>query len=429
MYQVVDTLVERGWPPWRIHWLRLDHPLLVELDLGSLVRAILDGVEATEARPLVLCLDELAYADRWDLWLKTFHDERWPVKIIGSSSASSVLRERGRESGVGRWDEHLMHPLLLGEYLTLRESDVVTPDSTTSSLGRLLDDVVTGHSLIPVASEWRQLMLVGGYPELALLRGEDEASDVLTAQRVLRRDAVERAIYKDIPQSFGVDNPLVLERLVYVLAAQVGGLLSPTNIASDLGVSRPTVDKYTDYLERSFLTFTTQAYAGSEVATQRRGRKVFFHDTAIRNAALQRGLAPLSNPSELGHLTENLVGAHLKALADLTNVRLFHYRSGRRAEVDFVLGHPTEPVAFEIGLDGTHSRSGLRALLDAHPELTGRAYLVAPNVPDRAATTRTGIGSMSVSTLLMAISSCVETAVGSPARRQPQLEIGLDPDR
>ena len=62
------------------------------------------------------------------------------------------------------------------------------------------------------------------------ISGDDIANQVLESQRVLRSDAVERAVYKDIPQAARVDNPMMLERLLYVLAGQVTGLLSPTNI-------------------------------------------------------------------------------------------------------------------------------------------------------------------------------------------------------
>lgn len=38
-----------------------------------------------------------------DLWFKTFYDERWPVRIAATSSATAALRDRRTESGVGRW--------------------------------------------------------------------------------------------------------------------------------------------------------------------------------------------------------------------------------------------------------------------------------------------------------------------------------------
>lgn len=40
---------------------------------------------------------------------------------------------------------------------------------------------------------------------------------------------------------------------------------------------------------------------------QKRGRKVYFVDGAIRNAALQRGLALLDDPVELGALPLDLL--------------------------------------------------------------------------------------------------------------------------
>lgn len=55
---------------------------------------------------------------------------------------------------------------------------------------------------------------------------------------MLRSDAVERAIYKDIPQVFGVENPIVLERLLYVLAGRMTGILSPAGIFRSWAVSR-----------------------------------------------------------------------------------------------------------------------------------------------------------------------------------------------
>ena len=62
-------------------------------------------------------LDEIVYAADWDLWLKTFHDERWPVRIAATSSSTTALRRQRRESGVGRWEEHHLLPCPLEEYL------------------------------------------------------------------------------------------------------------------------------------------------------------------------------------------------------------------------------------------------------------------------------------------------------------------------
>ncbi|MGI9023348.1 MAG: ATP-binding protein [Acidimicrobiales bacterium] len=311
LYQTVRHLLEAKVEPDRIWWMRLYHPLLLQESLGDLVRAVLT-TSHTPQRPVFLMLDELVYTERWDLWLKTFFDEQWPVRIAATSSATAALRERRLESGIGRWSEQHLTPYLFTEFLALvgRDRPVVVGDTLAGSLAMLEQ----GQRADPDLATWRRLfMLVGGFPELLTAArdrpDEDEPSRLLESQQVLRSDAVERAIYKDIPQSFGVDNPMMLERLLYVLAAQVTGLLSPSNICGDLGLSQPTFDRYLSYLEQAFLVFTLPNYSGRETTVQKRGRKLYFVDGAIRNAALQRGLAPLDNPTELGALLENLVAA------------------------------------------------------------------------------------------------------------------------
>src|ERR1039458_674030 len=101
------------------------------------------------------------------------------------------------------------------------------------------------------------------------------------------------------------------------------GLLSPRKMAGQLGLAEPTVQNYLSYLERSYVLFTLSNYSGSEISRQRRGRKLYFYDGAVRNAALERGLGPLQNLVEMGQLYENMAASHLYCLSLLTGVRCF----------------------------------------------------------------------------------------------------------
>jgi len=420
LYQTVRHLIAAGVAPSRIWWLRLDHPLLLQENLGDLVRAVLSASHASPDAPVFLMLDELVYTDRWDLWLKTFFDEQWPVRIAATSSATAALRERRLESGVGRWSEQHLTPYLFTEFLGLVEKDrpVEVGDTLADSLSLLHHGQRADQDL----AGWRRLfMLVGGFPELLTAArdrpDEDEPSRLLESQQVLRADAVERAIYKDIPQSFGVDNPMMLERLLYVLAAQITGLLSPSNICSELGLSQPTFDRYLSYLEQAFLVFTLPNYSGREANVQKRGRKLYFVDGAIRNAALQRGLAPLDNPTELGVLLENLVAATVRSLALHSGVRLHHWRDGKH-EVDLIFDHPDQPLAFEIGSSPDHPRAGITALHERHPRFRGRCYVVAPQAsvtqPDATAT---GIGTLPLDLFLQVVGAQAEAALAASLGR------------
>ena len=418
LYQTVGHLLRQGIRPRRVWWLRLDHPLLIEVSLGNLVRALLKGSGATAADPIYLMLDEIVYADKWDLWLKTFYDEDWPVRIAATSSSTAALRKQRRESGVGRWEEHHLMPCRLEEAIELTGG--AQGIAAGSTLADTLATLSTGQLADPELAPTRQfLLLVGGFPELLtknLARtpedvGREFESHVLESQRVLRSDAVERAVYKDIPQTADLENPMMLERLLYVLAGRVTGILSPTKIGGELGISQPTLDRYLSYLEQAYLVFTLTNYSASEAGVQRRGRKLYFVDSAVRNAALHRGLRPLSDPVEQGTLLENLVAASVNTLAAHAGIRLHHWRDGNH-EVDLIYDDPSQALAFEIASSPSHSLRGLEALVERYPHFHGRSYLVAP----QAAVIHpggSGIGMLPLDTFLLAVGAQAHQAMAA----------------
>ncbi len=417
LYQTVQHLIENGIDPKRIWWMRMDHPLLLEVSLGDLVRSMLRGTDPDDDSPLFVMLDEVVYARDWDLWLKTFYDENWPVRIAATSSATAGLRKQRRESGVGRWEEHQLMPCQLGEFLSLlgRAEEPEAFGTLAERLGAL-----GAKSPVDPGDGLREyLLLVGGFPELLLRPFSTEPSvgvddldrHIIESQRVLRSDAVERAVYKDIPQTSGVENPLMLERLLYALAGQVTGILSPTGIGKDLGIAQPTLDRYLSYLEQAYLIFALTNYSGSESGVQRRGRKLYFVDSAVRNAALHRGLAPLSDPVEQGLLLENLVASAVNTLAAHAGVRLHHWRDGNH-EVDLIYDDPRQPLVLEIASSPSHSRRGLTAFIERHPSFAGHSYLIAPQAavihPGEEAS---GIGTLPLDMFLMAVGAQSQQAM------------------
>src|SRR5690606_29626618 len=114
-------------------------------------------------------------------------------------SATAALRERSVESGVGRWEEQYLQPYLFTEFLELVEQPVHAPVQTTlaETIEACVEAKIPTGQLAPLR---RRFLLTGGFPELLLpLRSEplDETSTLLRSQRVLRGDAIERAVYKD----------------------------------------------------------------------------------------------------------------------------------------------------------------------------------------------------------------------------------------
>ncbi|MBC7782439.1 MAG: ATP-binding protein [Burkholderiales bacterium] len=422
MYQTVRQLINSGVSPSKLWWLHLAHPVLMRHDLGSLIRAILASSGPIPEQPLYLFLDEITYARDWDTWLKVFYDERHPIRLVGTSSATAALSQGRVESGIGRWTEHYLSPCLYPEYLNLRRLTYPRLDAASLLAGIVqATEKVNGDPRRD--RELRRYTFVGGFPELLMQQSgaaveptlfndeEDLNSVILHSQGVLRSDAVQKTVYMDIPQVFGVTEPLNLERLLYMLAGQIGGIVSFANLATSLGLSAKTLEKYSAYLERSYLTFLIPNYAPREETVQRRGRKSYFVDAAVRNAALQRGILPLRDPAEEGLLMENVAAAHLHALAQQENSRLYYWRDGQD-EVDFIFEDTDGPLAIEIGRSGSHSRRGIAALTAKYPKFQGRAFLVSltasPLAPQNAPD---GVGRISFEAFLLAVGQRAEGAL------------------
>jgi len=407
MYQIIQRLIDRGVSPRKLFWLRLDHPLLMEVPIGQLVEPFLTE-QATRDDPIFLFLDELAYAEKWDLWLKTFYDESWPVRLVGTSSSTAAIRDR-MESGVGRWDEQYLAPYGITEVLSLigkRVDFEAEGDLHRTVLAAMKR--VDQFDFDAIRAARTALLLLGGFPELltgATITGdvEDESDAwLLRSQSVLRKDAVERSIYKDIPQTFGINAPMKLERLLYILAGQIAEIVSPKTLSTDLEITIPTVERYVNYLEQSFLIFCLPNYSTSEETVQRRGRKLYFVDGAVRNAALYRGIGPLNDPAEMGHLLENMVASHLHALAEQRKARLFHWHH-RRDEVDLVYDDPQSPMAFEVSVSKSHKLSGLTAFAKKYPKFENRCFFVSPDVAPLAPESAGGIGRIPLDLFLVAV--------------------------
>jgi predicted AAA+ superfamily ATPase len=427
MYQVVSRLLASGVSPRRICWMRLDHPVLMRKPLGELVRGTGFLRKATADEPNYLFLDEVAWSGDWDRWLKTFSEEKWPIRLIATSSSTAINKDRPVESGVGHWQEFDVPPWMFSEHLA-REG-LGQPVAPGANLGEALErEIEDLHPMLGLDSTLRRYLVIGAFPEVLYGRSEgDDLADVLRSQDLLRRGAIEQAIYRDIPHAFGVQEPAHLEKLLCVLASLERGVLSPTRLASELGLTQPTIDKYIAYFRRAFLLFTLSNYSQLEESTldlgdstlemlqeggsvHRRGRKLYFADGGLRNAVLQTGVGLLRSDRELESLRENAVAAHLHALSRQDGGRLFHWRKGK-VQVSFVYDHAEAPLAFEVAHTTMHDTTGLKEFQRQFPRFQNRCYLVSPNaVAQSAQDSPGGIGRIGLAPLLQIVGAQVEHA-------------------
>lgn len=149
-------------------------------------------------------------------------------------------------------------------------------------------------------------MIFGMYPGLIGFPDPTERAEALT-------ELANNYLYKDILSLGGIRNERKIRDLVRLLAFQTGSEVSFTELGTTLGMSKDTVIRYVDLLEKAFILFRSQGFSANLRNEITRKDKIFFYDTGLRNAVIDN-FKPLSRRDDSGRLWENFLVAERRKL-------------------------------------------------------------------------------------------------------------------
>jgi predicted AAA+ superfamily ATPase len=184
-----------------------------------------------------------------------------------------------------------------------------------------------------------QRLAFGSYPE------------VVTSDRPvpLLRELSADYLWKDVLQTGLVKTPDLIKRLLLLLAHQAGSEVSVNELATQLQMARPTVDRYLDLLEQTFVIFRLPSFSTNPRKEIAKSQKVFFWDTGIRNALLNAYSTDEFRP-DIGNLWESWFIAEVAKHNALLGspAELFFWRTRAQSEVDLVVKQSSCLRAFEV---------------------------------------------------------------------------------
>jgi len=359
--QLADDLLDSGWPPANLTYFDFED-FRLKRQVSPEEIAKLRPADADRDRPQILLLDELHNVPRWDRWLKHAVDNRLG-RIVATDSAASLLREAGRESGLGRWDEIVLEGLTAQEFAALTTG----PAGAQRGSARSARDDLRGLAGDPELVE--RYLAVGGFPAHAT------SDDYRLVRERLRNDIVDRALRRDLAAR--VQDPERLRKLFVYLVQESGAEQNLAARANDLGnVDARTVAKWVGLLEDTFLVVTLDRGSSSNKAAERlRGRsKLYAGDHGLVTAFAE---VPAHESEVRGKVFETVVYRHLREIARAQSGRVQYLRWKDGLEVDFILEAGSERFAVEV----THSvqpKPGKRKTLERAAERAGigRAVLI-----------------------------------------------------
>ena len=322
------TLVEHVLQGRKATFLNFD----IAMDLAKFQAAsTLSPEEALRALgdPDVLVIDEAQRLAETARVVKGWHDARVRARILLLGSSPLNLLDQSAESLTGRNRKIVLPPLQFSE--ALKSQSWAAPPSSPAHLRQ--------HFAPQLRSFLMQRMAFGGYPEVVT------STDPARLLRELSSDY----LWKDVLLAGQVRTPDLIRRLLLLLAHQTGSEVSVSELAGQLHMARPTVDRYLDLLEQTFVIFRLPAFSTNPRKEIAKSHKVFFWDTGIRNALLNTFSTDEYRP-DIGALWENwaIAEAAKRNVLAGSPAELFFWRTRAQSEVDLVVRTGTTLSAFEI---------------------------------------------------------------------------------
>lgn len=288
----------------------------------------------------VICLDEIQLVPHLFSVLRSAIDKnRRNGRFILLGSASQELIQKSSESLAGRIGLTELSPFLLNEVNT-----------------------EPGYSL-------QRYWLRGGFPESYL--GLTDTDSMLWLENFIRT-----YIERDIPQ-LGFPIPaLLLRRLLLMCAHSQGQLLNASKLGESLGITHPTVRRYIDLLQQTYILRTLQPYEANVKKRLVKSPKVYIRDSGILNRLL---LIPdfnslMGNPV-FGSSWEGLVIEN--SIENMPGWTPYFYRTATGSEIDLVLVRGNQKIAIECKASAAPqlTKGNWDALSDINPDYT---FVIAP---------------------------------------------------
>lgn len=118
-----------------------------------------------------------------------------------------------------------------------------------------------------------EYIIKGDKPELWTVPGLDN--------RVYYSSYIQTYLERDVRSQIGVRDLGLFEKFMRLLAVRSGNLLNMTGIASDVGVSLTTIQRWLTVLERSYQIYLLRPYYGGHTKRYVKTPKVYFLDTGL----------------------------------------------------------------------------------------------------------------------------------------------------
>ncbi len=260
MYQFIQELLEKKVNTERLLYFSFDEEIV---DFNDLIKTYEEKVlkKKIQDERIYFFLDEIQKCKNWQNKIKIYYDLYPKLKFIISGSASVQISKKAKESLAGRIFDFLLTPLTFKEFIEWKNVKI---DEEKIELFQ--------REVSPLFYDY---LRKGGFPEII-----DEEDDE-KIKNYIKNNVIERIIYRDLPEEFGIKDYELLKTLIEMIAREPGFIVNYDALSRDLHKNKRTIIEYFFYLEYAMLIKLVANYREGFLVSSRKQKKAYVTNTAL----------------------------------------------------------------------------------------------------------------------------------------------------
>jgi predicted AAA+ superfamily ATPase len=285
--------------------------------------------------PLVIIDEAQRIPNIW-IKLKLLHDTFPDQKIIATGSSSFELANKINEPLTWRMISFMLYPLSVYEIKS--QYDYILP---TETLHRILR--------------------TGSYPNV-FTQDDNQA-------KLYLKELANNYLYKDILSIESIQKSSHIQKLLQLLAYQLGQEVSLNELSNKLNLHVTTVDRYIGILEQMFIVMRVPAWSTNQRNEIGKKEKIYFWDCGIRNAIID-GFDHIDTRSDIWALWENFCITEKIKYNHYNNISTQTYfrRNYQQQEIDNINIQWSQMDAYEYKRNSKKTASLPKQFKESYPQ-------------------------------------------------------------
>lgn len=265
----------------------------------------------------IIFIDEAQKIPEIGLILKLIIDSFPNIKIVATGSSAFDIKNSTGEPLTGRKRDLFLFPL--------SEKELVEYEKVEQRADNL-----------------KERLIYGSMPEIIYGKSKNEKQEYL-------RELMNSYLLKDILIYENVKNSAKIFDLLRMIAFQIGNEVSLNELSKKLAISKNTVERYLDLLEKVFIVFRIRGFSKNLRKEIVKSSKWYFIDNGIRNAVISN-FNSLTFRDDVGALWENYMISERIKYQSYNNIfsNNYFWRTYDQQEIDFIEEREGNLFAYEF---------------------------------------------------------------------------------